>query len=108
VIGSDDLTTRILVEIREEVRETNRRIDRLELRMDKLEHRVDQLEAGLGQRIDGLANRITESELRTATALTAVAGTIADIHTLLKDRLDLRDRVDRCERDIDDLKRRVN
>ena len=30
-----------------------------------------------------------------------------DVTTLLRDRLDLRDRVDRCERDIADLKTRV-
>jgi hypothetical protein len=37
-------------------------------------------------------------------AITELHGTMRDIHGLLKNQLDLRDRVERCEREIDDLK----
>lgn len=98
---SDDLTIRVLIEIRDEIRSTNQRVDRTN-------ERVDQLSEHVSGRIDNLTERVVESELRTSTAITELAGTIRGVHTLLVDRLDLRDRVDRCERDIDELKRRVS
>jgi predicted nucleic acid-binding Zn-ribbon protein len=103
-----DLTLHVLIEIRDEIRGTNARVDRLEARVDRLESAMtlsgEQVHGALGQ----LARRVTEAELRTATVISELAGSVRDLHTLLRDRLDLRDRVDRCERDIDDLKRRVN
>ena len=104
---SDDLTIRVLIEIRDEIRSTNQRVDRTNERVDHLSTRVDQLGDHLSGRIDSLAERVVESEMRTSTAITELHGTIRDVHTLLVDRLDLRDRVERCERDIDELKRRV-
>lgn len=105
---SDDLTIRVLIEIRDEIRGTNQRIDRTNERIDQTNERVDRLDEHLTARIDSLSDRLTESELRTSTAITELHGTIRDVHTLLVDRLDLRDRVERCERDIDELKRRVS
>jgi hypothetical protein len=45
-------------------------------------------------------------DLRIATALFEVNGTMTDVKQLLYKQLDLRDRVARCEHDIDELKRR--
>ncbi len=98
---SDDLTIRVLIEIRDEIRSTNQRVDRTN-------ERVDRLSEQLTGRIDDLGVRMVESELRTSTAITELHGTMRNVHTLLVDRLDLRDRVERCERDIDELKRRVS
>lgn len=95
---TDDLTIHVLREIRDEIRGTNQRVDRLET---QLSERIDQTNL----RIDRLTERVVESEIRTATAITGLAGTLDDVRGLLKDRLDLRDRVERCERDIDELKR---
>ena len=105
---SDDLTIRVLIEIRDEIRSTNQRIDQTNVRVDRLDERLTGRIDSLGERIDRLGDRMTESELRTSTAITELHGTIRDVHTLLVDRLDLRDRVERCERDIDELKRRVS
>lgn len=109
---SDDLTIRVLIEIRDEIRSTNERVDQTNVRVDRLGEqltgRIDSLAEHLTGRIDSLGDRITESELRTSTAITELHGTIRDVHTLLVGRLDLRDRVERCERDIDELKRRVS
>jgi len=95
---SDDLTIHVLREIRDEIRGTNRRVDNLEAHLTE---RIDQTNV----RIDRLTERVVESEIRTATAITGLAGTLDGVRDLLKDRLDLRDRVERCERDIDELKR---
>jgi len=89
-MSNDDLTVKVLVEIRDEIRQTNRRLD------------------GVDMRLDQQGQRIVESEIRTATAITELHGTMRDIHGLLVEQLDLRGRVERCERDIDELKKRVN
>lgn len=98
---SDDLTIHVLREIRDEIRSTNQRIDQTNVRLDQMGERLDK-------RIDGMGDRITESEMRTATALTGVTVAIHEVRDLLKDRFDLRDRVERCERDIDELKHRAH
>lgn len=105
---SDDLTIRVLIEIRDEIRSTNQRVDRTNERVEHLSTRVEHLSTRFDDVSDDLGRRIVESELRTSTAITELHGTVRDIHGLLVDRLDLRDRVERCERDIDELKRRVS
>ncbi|MBI4817059.1 MAG: hypothetical protein HY791_12425 [Deltaproteobacteria bacterium] len=90
---SGDLTIRILEEIRDELRElrsdTNKRFDET------------------NGRIDETNRRIVESEVRTATAITALAGTVNDLATHLRATTELRPRVENCEREIETLKRRV-
>ena len=87
------ITVRILKEIRDEVRRTNERLD-------ATKERLDAMHAGLSQ-------RIVESELRTATAITELAATVRDMTSVLRAQNDLRPRVDRCERDIAELKGRL-
>ena len=103
---------RVLVEIRDEIRKTNVRVDalgdRLDARIDALSDRLDARIDGLGDRVDKLGDRLTGVEIRTATALTSVAGAVNEVRDLLRDRLDLRDRVERCEHDIADLKQRMH
>lgn len=94
-----DVTTRILIEIREELRDTKQGLNAVNVRVDHLSDRVDFMNEDLGR-------RIVESELRTATAIHELGGTLREVHTLLKDRA-LHDRVTRCEREIDDLKHRL-
>lgn len=121
-MGSDDLTVRILIEIRDEIRATNARIDGTNQRVDALgttlgaridttNARIDQLRTELHTEIaavrEDLGNRITGVELNLATQMTALIGSTRDLHDMLADRFDLRDRVERCERAIDDLNRRV-
>lgn len=99
---------------RQEVRGTNDRVDRLELeqRVDKMEvrldRRIDALHSELSSQLTGLRKDVVESEVRTATAIHDMHGTLRDVRDLLKGRLDLSDRVDRCERDIAELKQRVS
>lgn len=119
---SDDLTVRILIEIRDEIRTTNVRVDDLGRRIDgvreDLGRRIDGVRDDLGRRIDGIGlrieevdhengKRLLESEVRTATRIAEQIAAARDLYALLKDRFELRDRVERCERDIDELKHRA-
>jgi len=88
-----DVAVAILREIRDEIRQTNERLDRTR----------NELSAG----IDQTNQRITESEMRTATAIAGLAGTLADVKELLSSGLELRGRVDRCELEIAQIKQRL-
>jgi predicted nucleic acid-binding Zn-ribbon protein len=105
-MSGDDIAVEILRGIRDELRTTNARIDQTNTRLDQTNTRLDQANTKLDQRFEELGRGLTESEIRTSTAMTAVAGTLTDIKHLLADRLDLRERVERCEHDIEVLKAR--
>jgi predicted nucleic acid-binding Zn-ribbon protein len=95
-----DVTVAILREIRDEIRETNERLDRTR---NELGARIDQT----NERLDQNNQRITESEMRTATAIAGLAGTLGDVKELLSSRLELKDRVERCELEIAEIKQRL-
>jgi len=88
-----DITIEILKDIREEIRQTNTSLVGTNERIDSLR--------------DELSRRIVESEIRTSTAITALAGTVSDMTDVLRASHDLRPRVERCEQDIVELKRRL-
>ena len=88
-----DLTIEILKDIRDEVRQTN-------VRLDETNERV---ETGLAD----VSRRIVESEIRTSTAIADLAGTVREMTSVLRAQHDLRPRVERCERDIVELQRKV-
>lgn len=88
-----DLTLEVLKEIRDDGRRNGERIDETNARLD-----------GLGET---LGRRIVESELRTATAIAELAGTVRELSASLKEDRDLRRRVERCEHDIAALKQRL-
>ena len=89
-----DVTIEILKDIRDEVRQT---------RTD-LSSRID----ATNERIDGLSRRVVESEVRTATAIADLAGAVSEMTGVLRASHDLRPRVERCEQDIAELKKRVH
>ena len=92
-----DITIDILQGIREECR-LNREAS------IQTNARLDQVTEGLSN----LTRRVVESEIRTATAITDMHGTLRDVRDLLREQLDLRPRVERCEREIGDLRRRMD
>ena len=104
-MGSDDVTTKVLVEIRDEIRATRTEL-KAELATTRTELKGEI--AKTNERLDRVERRQVEGEMRLATELVAVRGTLQDVHTLLKDRFDLRDRVDKCERDIAEIKQRLD
>ena len=85
-----DVTVKILVEIRDELRQT--RSD-LSARIDATNRRLDETSAHLEGQIDTLRSDVTSaivhSEIRNATAITALSGTMNDIKSLLAERLDV-------------------
>jgi len=106
-----DVTIEILKDIRDEVRQTrtdlSSRIDATNGRIDSTNARLEVLREDLSERIDGLSRRVVESEIRTATALTDLTGAVNQMTGVLRASHDLRPRVERCEQDIAELKKRV-
>ena len=111
---TSDLAIEILKGIRDEIRGTNARLDDVNARLDKTNTRLDmtnerldmtndRVEAGLSD----LSRRIVESEIRTSTAIADLAGTVREMTSVRRAQHDLRPRVERCERDIQALKRKV-
>jgi uncharacterized protein Yka (UPF0111/DUF47 family) len=88
-----DLTLEVLNGIRQELRETR----------DALGSRLD----GTNERLEDVSRRVVESEIRTSTAIADLAGTVREMTSVLRAANDLRPRVERCEHDIADIKRRV-
>ncbi len=60
---------------------------------------------GTNERLDTLARRVVESEVRTSTAITDLAGTVREMTSVLRTANDLRPRLERCEQDIAEIKR---
>jgi predicted nucleic acid-binding Zn-ribbon protein len=102
-----DLTIEILKDIRDEVRQTNLRIDETNIRLDKTNIRLDKTNEGVEAGLADVAHRIVESEIRTSTAIADLAGTVREMTSVLRAQHDLRPRVERCERDIAALQRRA-
>ncbi len=90
------LSTKILIEIRDEIKASNQRIDATNQRLDATNQRLDVTI----DRLDLVARRQTESEVRLATELVAVTDAV--------NRLTQAFRSDKAlEGDVADLKRRV-
>ena len=102
-----DLTIEILRSIRDEVVKTNARLDQTNARLDQTNARLDQTNTRLETMNDELGPRIVESEMRTVTAITELAGTMREMTSLLRGQNDLRPRVEKCEQEIGELKRRI-
>lgn len=106
-----DLTIELLKEIRDEGRKTNGRIDETNSRLDGTNSRLEALATETNSRLDALreelSRRIVESEIRTATAITDLAGTVREMTSFLKQTNDLRPRVEQCEDDIKAIKRQL-
>ena len=96
----ENLTLQVLKEIRDEGKKTNERISETNGRLNETNVRLEQLR-------DELSRRIVESEMRTATAITALAGNVGELVTFLKQDRDLRPRLEQCEKDIVSLKSRL-
>ena len=101
-MDNSDVTIEILKDIREEMRATREELGE-EMRATREELRDEIRETN--HRVGLLEQRVVESEIRTSSALLEVNGTMREVRDLLRDRFDLRDRVERCEREIEELKR---
>jgi predicted nucleic acid-binding Zn-ribbon protein len=95
-----DLTIEILKDIRDEVKSVRDEVRQTNVRLDQTNER---LETGLAE----VSRRIVESEIRTSTAITELAGTVHEMTQVLRAQHDLGPRVERCEHDIAALQRIV-
>jgi chromosome segregation ATPase len=110
-----DITIEILKDIRAEMRETKDEIRSLkgetrdEIRGLKVElHETrDELSGRIDAMREELSRRIVDSEIRTSTAIVELAGTVHEMTEVLRASHDLRPRVERCEQDIADIRRRL-
>jgi predicted nucleic acid-binding Zn-ribbon protein len=102
-----DTTLAVLKDIRGEIRSTNTRIDALRDDLGGLRGDVASTNDRLDALREELSRRIVESEVRTSTALTDLAGTVGELTAHLKGQHDLEPRVERCEQDIAEIKARL-
>ena len=118
LMGTPDLTIKILTSIRDEVRKTNTSVDETNKRLDALRESLTKRIDSTNERIDStneriddlrevLSKRIVESEIRTSTAIADLAGSIQDLTALLRKQADPRPRVGRCEHEIAKIKARL-
>lgn len=104
---TSDHTLRVLTEIRDAVRSTTERVEQTNERLDRTNERLDRTNDRIDALGETLGRRIVESEMRTATALADLAGSLQKMTGVLQEALELRPRVERCEQDIADLQRKV-
>ena len=104
---SADLTIQILREIRDGIHATNARLDQTNARLDQTNARLDETNMRMEQGFESLSRRLVDSELRTATALVNLAGSVREVTDLLRSQHDLRPRVQKCEAEIGQLKKRL-
>ena len=94
-----NLTTRILVQIRDEMRSNRDEVK-------KTNERLDAVREELSERLERLERRQTEDSVRLATELVAVAKAVGEVRDLLKDRRAEREAISDHERRIRALEKR--
>jgi chromosome segregation ATPase len=105
-LETTDITVQILRDIRDEIRGTNHRIDRLEQRFDGVDARLGRIEG----RVERVEDRLDHVEGRLAGVESAITKFHLDMLRLspIGDGDALVKRVSRCERDIAELKERID
>ena len=91
--ASTDVTVQVLTEIRDEIRSTNRRLDDTRTELSTRIQETNKL-------IDETNKHLVETEIRLATAIGDLRGSVVEVRDLLKEQLDLRKRVERIEQHL--------
>ncbi len=118
---SDDKHLEALHGIWGEMKAVNGRIDKTNERLDKTNERLERVESGvaglrveLGGRLEAVEHAVervgrrqVEAEIRVATELAGVAGTVGEVRDLLRAHRDDRKRIDALEHRVDTLERKV-
>jgi hypothetical protein len=105
----ENITTQVLVEIRDEIRRTNQRLDATVERLDTTILRVDAINErldGTNTRLDRLERRQVDAEVRITTELAAVVGAIHEMRDAFLDDRRLALQVNDHERRIQSLEQR--
>ena len=102
------LSVEILKQIRAEVRSVKTELHSVKTELHsvktELSARIDELRSDTNERFEEMEHQITESEIRTATAITELAGNVRELTIFFRKQSDLHPRVERCERDITELR----
>jgi hypothetical protein len=98
---STDITVEILKSIRDEANRTNSQLEEMRASIGQTNSRLEEMR-------EELSTRIVHSEIRTATAITELAGTVREMTGVVRTSLELRPRVERCEDDIRELQNRLD
>ena len=110
MLGSDDLTTRILIEIRDRLDQTNARLDKvndnLGVRIDGLARTLDLKVEGVDSKIERVHQQLVESDMREGMRHVDFVASMRGLYDMLQTNFALRDRVERCELDIAELRAR--
>ena len=102
-----DLTIEILKGIRDEVHQTNTRLDALRGEVRDTNTRLDGLRGDTNARLDRLERRQAQAEIRLSTELVAVVGAVHEVRDLLADDRALRSQVSDHERRLIAVENRV-
>lgn len=103
----ENLTLEVLKQIRDDGKRNGERIDETNARLNETNARINETNVRLESLRDDLGRRIVESELRTATAITELSGSVRDLIGVIKEDRDLRGRMERVEKDVAALKQRL-
>ena len=97
-----DLSTKILIQIRDEIQKTNSRLSTTNERIDSTNDRLDTT----NERLSRLERRQTEDAVRLSTELIGVAKAVGQVRDLLRDQRIDRDKMKDHERRISVLEKR--
>jgi hypothetical protein len=100
-MDSSEVVIRLITEFREDM---NKRFERVEQRFDQRFERVDQRFEQLERRLDGTDGRFASLELKLMREIAKIDERLTE--EALWGRRELRARVEKCEREIEDLKKR--
>ncbi len=100
----DEPTLLVLRQIHQEIQRTNSRLESLEKgtnsRLESLEKGTSSRLQETNDRLETIAWRQTESQMRLATELAAVAKAVGDVKDLLKERFEDHERVGDLDRRV--------
>jgi hypothetical protein len=103
MLGSDDLTTKILIDIRDRLDLTNARLETINT---NLGGRLDALGDRLDRTRSDLLDRMRDADLRQSSWFTEFTHSIMRSNELRSDHATLVDRITGCETEIAALKAR--
>jgi hypothetical protein len=104
---ASSVTVELLKGIRSDMRGMRGDLHGVREEIQGVREEIQGVREELSHRIDHLTHRVVESELRTATAMTDLAGTVREMTAVLRVQSDLRPRVEKCEEDIASMKKRL-
>ncbi len=108
-MDSPDITVQVLIQIRDELREfkeqTNARFDKMIAELAGTNSRIDQT----NRKLDQTNRQLLVTEARLSTEISGLRDVVTELREVTSGREtgrdELRDRVERCERDIAELRR---